>query len=96
MTIQEYIISLSNGEKVIASEPFDLKGPHTVVTRYKTASPETVFCVGDAVNGFSYFKVKDIVTIRTGDVKEIHDRVWAQLSEPLVPKRERRQGSDKP
>ena len=96
MIIQEYIISLSNGEKVIASEPFDLEGPKTVLNRFQKATPASMFSVGDAMNGFCYFKAKDIVSIRTGDVKEVNDRVWKQLSESPVPERESRQGSGKP
>ena len=96
MIIQEYIISLCNGEKVIASEPYDLEGPKTVLNRFQKALPATMFSVGDALNGFCYFKAKDIVSIRTGDVKEVSDGAWKQLSEPPVPKRESRQGSGNP
>ena len=55
-----------------------------------------MFSVGDALNGFCYFKAKDIVSIRTGDVKEVSDGIWKQLAEPPVPKREGRQGSGNP
>jgi len=95
MVIQQYSISLSNGEKVIASEPFDLKGPKTVLSRIQNATPETMFSVGDVMDGFCYFKAKDVVSIRTGDVKEINDGVWALLTDSPAPKRERRQGSQK-
>ena len=76
MVIQEYVINLINGEKVITSEPFDMKGPKTLISRYEKAVPETIFRVGDSMNGICYFKAKDIVSIRTGDVKEVDDGIF--------------------
>lgn len=80
MVIQEYVINLTNGEKVIASEPFDLTGPKTLISQYEKAAPETVFRVGDSMSGICYFKAKDIVSIRTGDVKEVSDGTFQLLT----------------
>ena len=80
MVIQEYVIKLTSGEKVIASEPFDMTGPKTLINRYEKAAPETVFRIGDSINGVCYFKAKDIVSIRTGDVKEVSDGLFQLLT----------------
>ena len=76
MVLQDYLIHLRNGEKISVMEPYDLTGPKALINRYQYANPEAVFCVGDPMTGFHYFKAKDIVQISTLDVREVADKAW--------------------
>lgn len=76
MLIQEYLIHLTNGNVLVASEPYALKGPQSLISRFENAKPESMFCVGDALTGFSYFPARSIVYINTGDVREIDDKTY--------------------
>ncbi len=67
--IQEYLIHMANGDTIVAVEPYDLKGPETLIDRYERAKPDDLFCVGDALIGFAYFPARSIVYINTGRVK---------------------------
>ncbi len=69
--IQEYLIHMTNGDTIVVAEPYELKGPDTLIAKYKKAQPETMFCVGDAYTGFSYFPVRNIVYISTGRVRKL-------------------------
>ena len=76
MIVQEYIIRLTNGDTITAIEPFDMKGPMTLITQYRNANPDKFFCVGNSIEGFHYFQAKDIVQIYTGEVKEANFSVY--------------------
>lgn len=76
MVVQEYIICLSNGDTVTALEPFDMEGPETLISQYGNAKPDKFFCVGNAIEGFHYFRARNIVQIYTGDVKEVNSSIY--------------------
>ena len=76
MTVQQYLIHLTNGDRVLVSEPYDLTGPDTLIGTYQRGGPDTLFCIGDSLEGFHYFKGKDIVQICTADVREIGAADW--------------------
>ena len=76
MVLQMYTIHLTNGEQIIASEPYDLTGPECLIDKYFASDDNTSFCVGDDFEGYHYFKGKDIVQICTGGVKKVDDIDW--------------------
>ena len=76
MFIQEYLVHLSNGDVVIVSEPYDLRGPQSLISQYETAKPDSMFCVGDGMTGFSYFPMRNITYISTGAVRKITEETY--------------------
>ena len=73
MYIQQYIIHLTNGDKIITSEPLDIAKPDKLIENYRKADPDTMFCVEDSVEGIHYFKGKDIVQIRYAGIRNVND-----------------------
>ena len=76
MFIQEYLIHLSNGDVLVATEPLDLKGPQCLLSRYEKAEPDYMFCIGDAMTGFAYFPTRSITYISSGAVREIDEESY--------------------
>ena len=76
MVLQMYTIHLTNGDKVVASEPYDLTGPECLIYKFFDAEDNEGFCIGDDFEGYHYFKAKDIVQICTADVKKVDDADW--------------------
>ena len=76
MVLQKYKIFLTNGRVLEATEPFDLQGPKTLISMYEKTESNTLFCIGDDLTGFHYFKGKDIVEICTAGVEKIDEEDW--------------------
>ena len=78
MVIQEYILHLINGEKVVATEDFDYEGEDTIVNQFAASIKDPTKCVrvGDFISGFEYVPWKNVVYVSTGDVREIQD--WSK------------------
>ncbi len=94
MILQDYLIHMVNGDVIPVSEPYDLDGTRTLISRYGRAKPDTMFCTGDQITGFAYFPARSIAYISTGDIREVED--WAfNLQERLRKYENRKHGGCK-
>ena len=71
MYIQNYDIHLINGEVLHVGEDYELSGDHTLVAKFRKASDDAIFQIGDEFSGYVYVPKRSIVFISTGDVRRI-------------------------
>lgn len=67
--VQEYVLHLINGEKIIASEDYDSDNT-TIPEMILKADDNKIFMIGDPIIGYAYVPKKSVVYITQGDVKE--------------------------
>jgi len=81
MVVQEYILHLTNGDNIVATEPYEMEGSKTIVNRFVASrkNPDMMLRVGDPVIGMSYIPWSNVVYIETGNVVETNsqqDMIW--------------------
>ena len=81
MVVQEYVLHLANGDNIVASEPYELEGPKTILNRFiaSRTKPDMMIHIWDLLAGSAYIPWSSVVYIHTGDVVETdrqQDFIW--------------------
>lgn len=72
MIVQEYVLHLANGDTIVASEPYELEGPKTILSRFVASRtrPNMWISIKDMICGTAYIPWSSVVYIHTGRVVE--------------------------
>ena len=84
MIVQEYVLHLINGDCIIASEPYELEGPKTILSRFVASrtNPNMMIHINDLIAGSAYIPWSSVAYIHTGNVVEtdsMTDMAWKLL-----------------